>query len=159
VSGPGMRRTRFGDLAVPFLIIAITAYVLLRSSYDSLPPLQYVLAVPVAALAVLEFALARRVRAAVRYDPHARPMAAIAIARCVALGKASSLVGAAVAGAAVALIVRLLPDVRDVRVAADDLRVGVLLLIATVLLVISGLLLERAGIDPNNGRHDQRRTG
>jgi hypothetical protein len=148
-----MRRTRWADLAVPFVIVAITVYVLLRFSYDSLPSLQYPVPVPLAALAVVEFVAARRVRAAVRHDPHARPMAAIVIARCVALGKASSLVGAGVAGAAAGLLARLLPDVRTVDAAAHDAKIGALLLAATILLVGAGLLLERAGIDPNNDRH------
>ena len=51
-------------------------YVLLRLSYDSMPPLQYVVAVPLAALAIAEFVASRRVRAAVRHDPDAKPMAA-----------------------------------------------------------------------------------
>jgi hypothetical protein len=76
-------------------------------------------------------------------------MAAIVIARCVALGKASSLVGAGVAGAALGLVVRLLPDVRVVRVAQHDARVATLLFVAAVVLVVAGLLLERAGVDPN----------
>jgi hypothetical protein len=78
-------------------------------------------------------------------------MAAIVIARCVALGKASSLVGAAVAGAAAGLLVRVLPDAVDISAAAHDASVGGLLFGACVLLVVAGLLLERAGIDPNEG--------
>lgn len=152
MNGPGMRRTHWTDLAVPFVIVGITVYVLLRFSYQSLPPLQYLVPAPLAALGVAEFVAARRVRAAVRHDPHAKPMAAIVIARCVALGKASSLVGAMVAGAATGLIGRLLPDVRTVRAAGHDATVGALLLGAAVLLIVAGLLLERAGIDPG---HDQ----
>lgn len=149
---PAMQRTRWGDLAVPFVIIAITTYVLLRTSYDSLPPLHYVLAVPLAALAAVEFVIARRVRAAVGHDPDAKPMAAIAIARCVALGKASSLVGAGVAGAAVGLLVFLLPDTGDLDAAARDVQVTAVVLFVAILMVAAGLLLERAGIDPNNDR-------
>ncbi len=152
--GPGMRRTRWSDLAVPFLIIGVATWVLLRSSYDSLPPLQYVLPVPVAALAVVEAVAARRVRAAVRHDPNAKAMAAISIARCVALGKASALVAAGVAGAAAGLLVRLLPDVGTVQAATNDAKVGGLLLAAALLLGGAGLLLERAGVDPNSGRRD-----
>ena len=102
--GPGarMRRTGVGDLVVPFVVIGLTMYVLLRLSYESIPPLQYVVAVPLGALAVAEFVASRRVRAAVRHDPDAKPMSALVIARCVALGKASSLVGPGVAGAAAA---------------------------------------------------------
>jgi hypothetical protein len=76
-------------------------------------------------------------------------MAAIVIARCVALGKASSLVGAGVAGAALGLLGRLLPDVRVVRVAGHDATVASILFGVSVLLVAAGLLLERAGIDPS----------
>jgi hypothetical protein len=146
-----MRRTNLGDLAVPFIVIGITMYALLRLSYESLPPLQYYVAVPLAALGVAELVAARRVRAAVRHDPDAKPLAAIVIARCVALGKASALVAAGVAGAATALIVRVLPNAGTVRAAGHDLRAGVLVLIASALLLVAGLLLERAGVDPNRG--------
>jgi hypothetical protein len=151
-----MRRTRPADLAVPFVIITVTVYVLLRFSYDSLPPLQYLVPVPIAALGAAELVAARRVRMAVRHEPGAAPMTAIVIARCVALGKASSLVGAGVLGAAVGLLLRLLPELRTVTVAARDARVGALLLLAAGLLVVAGLLLERAGVDPGNGAADPR---
>lgn len=154
MSGPQMRRTRPVDLIVPFLIIGITAYVLLRTSYSALPPLGYFVPVPLTALGVVELIVARRVRAAVRHVRDAKPMTAIAIARCVALGKASSLVGAAVAGAAVALLTRVLPEADTVRAAANDARVGVFLLASSLLVVIAGLVLERAGLDPNRDRRD-----
>ncbi|MGI8677493.1 MAG: DUF3180 family protein [Jatrophihabitans sp.] len=154
MTDPGMRRTSWGDLLVPFAVIGITAYVLLRFSYNSLPPLKFIVAAPLAALAVAESIAARRVRAAVRHDPDAKPMAAIVIARCVALGKASSLVGAGVVGAAAALLLRLVPDVGAVQAASDDALVGAVLLAAALLLVGAGLLLERSGIDPG---HDERR--
>ncbi|HEV7192719.1 MAG TPA: DUF3180 domain-containing protein [Jatrophihabitantaceae bacterium] len=149
-----MRRTGIADLAVPFLVIGITVYVLLRFSYDSLPPLHLIIPLPLAVLAAVEFVLARRVRAAVRHDPSGRPMAAIAIARCVALGKASSLVAAAVGGAAVALLVRVAPHSASVNAASNDTTVSAVLLAACVLLVVAGLALERAGIDPNRERDD-----
>lgn len=149
-----MRRTGPADLAIPFLVIGVTAYVLLRFSYDSLPPLHLIVPVPLAGLAVVELVLARRVRAAVRHDPSARPMAAIVIARAVALGKASSLVAAAVAGAAVALLVRVAPHAASASAAANDTKVSAVLLAACVFLTASGLILERAGIDPNRGRDD-----
>ena len=145
-----MRRTGIADLAVPFLLIGVTAYVLLRFSYDSLPPLNSVAAVPLAALAGAEVVAARRVRAAVRHDPRARPMAAIVIARCVALGKASSLVAAGVAGAAAALLIRVAPDAGTVHAAANDTRASALLLAAALALVVAGLYLERAGVDPRS---------
>jgi len=147
-----MRRTSLGDLAVPFLILGGTMYVLLRLSYDSIPALSLFVPIPLALLGIAELIAARRVRAAVRHDPNARPMAAIVIARCVALGKASALVGAGVAGAAAALLVRVAPDAGTVRAASNDLRVAIFLLLAALLLVAAGLLLERSGIDPNQRR-------
>jgi Protein of unknown function (DUF3180) len=147
-----MRRTSFGDLVVPFLLLGGTIYVVLRLWYDSIPPLSILVPVPLAALAVVELVAARRVRGAVRHDPNARPMAAIAIARCVALGKASALVAAGVSGAAAALLVRVIPDAGTVRAASNDVRVGIFLLVASLLLLVAGLSLERAGIDPNQRR-------
>ncbi len=158
MTGPRMRGTRWTDLAAPFVVVGVLAYIGLRFSYDTLPPLQYVVPVPIAVLASVEYLAARRVRAAVRHEPHARPMAAIAVARCVALGKASSLVGAAVAGASVALLAWVLPDVRTVRAAENDAKVAGVLLVATVLLVVAGVILERSGIDPGHDRRDAQRA-
>ena len=148
-----MRRTTVGDLAVPFVVLGITVYVLLRLSYASIPPLQYVISLPIAGLAVVEYVVARRVRAAVRHDPRAKPMDALVIARCVALGKASALVGAGIVGAAVALFIHVVPDASRVRAASNDLRVSIFLAVGAGLLVAAGLLLERAGVDPGSGVH------
>ncbi|MDQ2749528.1 MAG: DUF3180 domain-containing protein [Pseudonocardiales bacterium] len=145
-----MRRTRLADLAVPFFVIGVTVYVLLRFSYSDLPPLKSFVPLPLGVLAVAEFVASRRVRAAVRHDPDAKPMAAIVIARCVALGKASSLVGAGVVGAAVGLLARVAPEADTVRSASNDTRVGIFLVVAALLLVAAGLLLERAGVDPGS---------
>ncbi|MGI8760988.1 MAG: DUF3180 family protein [Jatrophihabitantaceae bacterium] len=149
-SPPRLRRTGPIDLAAPLVVVGVVVYLLLRVSYDTLPPLGYLVPAPLAALAVAEFVAARRVRAAVRHDPRARPMAALVIARCVALGKASSIVGAGVVGGAVALLARVAPEAGTVRVAAGDTRVGAALLAAAAFLVAAGLLLERAGVDPAN---------
>ena len=151
-----MRRTGPLDLAVPLVVVGAIAYGLLHISYDSLPTLGYFAPVPLVALALVEFVAARRVRAAVRHEPQARPMAAIVIARCVALGKASSLAGAALAGAACALLARVLPDAGTVSAAAHDSRAGAFLLAACMLVVVAGLVLERAGIDPGRDGSDRR---
>lgn len=152
-----MHRTRPIDLLVPFVVVGITVYVLLRYSYSAIPALQLFVPAPIAALAVIELLVARRVRAAVRHHPDARPMAAIVIARFVALGKASSIVGAGVAGAAAGLLGRVLPDAGQVTAAAHDARVGIFLLVSSLLLVVAGLVLESAGIDPS--RRGGPRTG
>ena len=77
-------------------------------------------------------------------------MTPFAIARGVALGKSSSLVGAAVAGGAAALAVKVLPDANRTNAADHDLRVAVAVFIVSLALVAAGLWLERAGIDPGH---------
>jgi hypothetical protein len=154
MNGPVMHRTKWTELFVAFAVVGITAYVLLRFSYHAYLQLRYLVPAPLAALALAELVAARRVRAAVRHDPTAKPMAALVIARCVALGKASSVVGAGVSGGAAGMIIRLLPDAGTVDIAARDTKVGAFLMAAALLLVGAGLLLERAGIDPGRDRHE-----
>lgn len=148
-----MRRTAVLDLLIPFVLAAAASYALLRIGYESLPPFQWYIAAPITALAIAELVIARRVRAAVRHQPQAKPMTALAIARSVALGKATALVAAVVAGAAAGLVLKLLPSSGQANTAGRDLWIGYLLLLVTAALLAAGLLLERAGIDP---QHDRR---
>ena len=144
-----MRKTSPTDLALPLIVVAALAYLVLRLSYSSLPLFQWYAAVPIATLAVVEAVIARRVRGAVRHDPDARPMTALAIARSVALGKASAMCGAGVVGACLALGATVLPDANRTTAASHDLRVALILLLASAMLTAGGLLLERAGVDPS----------
>jgi hypothetical protein len=148
-TGPGMQRTKWTDLVATFFVVALTTYAFFKFSHHGYLRLKYLVPAPLGVLAVAEFVAARRVRAAVRHDPTARPMAALVIARCVALGKASSIVGAGVAGFATGLLARLIPDVGKIDIASHEVTVTALLLGAALLLVAGGLVLERAGIDPN----------
>jgi hypothetical protein len=152
-----MRRTTASDLLAPFFTILVIGYVLLRFTYDSLPPVDYGIGVPLLFLTIIEFLAARRVRAAVGHDPDAKVIQAIVIARLVALGKASALVGAGLLGAVSALLLRVAPDAGRVKAAGSDLRVGIVLFAVCGLLLAAGIVLERSGIDP--GRSEQRRSG
>jgi hypothetical protein len=145
-----MRRTSITELIGIAAIVGAVFYVLLHQYYDSIPPLHYQVGLPIAGLAVGELITARRVRLAVTHDPDAKPMAAIVIARCVALGKASTLVGAAMIGAAGALLIKVIPDASTVTAATNDLRVGIVVLAAAVLLTAAGWLLERSGLIPRD---------
>jgi hypothetical protein len=144
------RQTRIADLIIPFVIAAALIYLLLQVAYESLPPFQWFTAVPIGALAIIELVTANRIRNAVRHRPDTKPITALAIARAVALGKASAVVGAAILGAAVALVGYVLPDSSRTTAAGHDLRVGVVLILVTTALVATGLLLERAGVDPGH---------
>jgi|KBSSwiStaDraftv2_1062776.scaffolds.fasta_scaffold13827_5 hypothetical protein len=145
-----MKKTGVGDLALPLLVIGALVYLLLHRYYGSMPQLSYFVPVPLFVLAVGELVAARRVRAVVRHDPDAKPIPAIVVARLVALGKASSLVGAGAVGASIALLARVVPDAGTVSAAAHDTRVGLLLLAGSIVLVVAGLLLERSGVDPGS---------
>ena len=149
-----MRRTSLTDLLGPFVAVFVIVYALLLSFYGSLPPIGYGIGVPLLFLAVVEFLMARRVRAAVGHDPDAKVMPAIVIARLVALGKASALVAAGLLGAIAALLLRVAPDASRVHAAASDLRAGIVLFAVCALLLAAGLVLERAGIDPGRTRRD-----
>ncbi|HEX2902395.1 MAG TPA: DUF3180 domain-containing protein [Jatrophihabitans sp.] len=142
------RRTRPSDLLIPLLVAGVMAYLLLQVAYESLPPFQWFIAVPVGALALIELVMANRVRGAIRHRDSARPLPALSVARSVALGKASALVGAALVGACAALALYVLPDARRTAAAGHDLRVALVVLVVSAALVATGLSLERAGIDP-----------
>ncbi len=148
-----MRRTSAADLLRPFLIVLVVVYLLLRFTYDSLPPVGYGICVPLLFLAIFEFLAARRVRAAVSHDPDAKAMPAITIARLVALGKASALVAAGLMGAVGGLLLRVAPDAARVRAASSDLRVGIVIFAVSAVLLGAGLLLERSGVDPGQTQH------
>jgi Protein of unknown function (DUF3180) len=147
-----IRRTSAADLLVPYVLLAALVYLVLRVSYNSLPPFQWFIAIPLAVLAGIEFVLARRVRSAVGHDPAAKPMTALAVARAVALAKASALGAAVIGGAATGLVIKVLPDASRTDASSHDLKVGLAVLVVSIVLAAAGLLLERAGIDPNSSR-------
>jgi hypothetical protein len=116
--------------------------------YTSLPPFGWYISLPLATLAIAELLIARRVRAAVRHNRDAKPVTALAIARSVALAKASILVGAGMAGAAAGLVVHVLPDIADLTDYRHDLWVGLLVMVASAALTAAAYLLERSAVDP-----------
>lgn len=147
-----MRRTRPADAAVLFVLAALAAHALLRAAYADLPTVQWFTAVPLLALGAAEFVTAGRIRAAIAHKPDHKPVTAIAIARCVALAKASILAGAALAGVMAALLVRVIPQAGRVDAAAHDVATGSVLLVASVVLIACGWWLERATVDPARRR-------
>lgn len=144
-----MRRSTPGDSALPFGLAAVATYAILRFAYAWLPPISWYVPIQLAVLAVAEVWISRRIRAAVRHRPGAKPMTAIAIARSVALAKASVLVGAGLAGAAAGLVLHVLPDVGRIAAARHDLTVGLAMLAASAFVALAGYALERAAIDPS----------
>ena len=135
-----------------FVLLFVVAYVVLRLAYAVLPTVQWIMALPVTALAIAEFVAAGRVRAAVLHKPDHKPVTAIAIARCVALAKASILGAAGLAGATAGLLVRVVPEAGRVDAAGHDLATGIVVLISALVLLVGGWRLEAATVDPSRRR-------
>ena len=99
-------------------------------------------------LAVFEIGVSRRIKAAIAHREGSRPVAAIFVARCVALGKASAYAGGVFAGAAGGFLIWAAPKISTVNAVASDSASAALLLAAGIALAVAGLLLEQSGVDP-----------
>jgi Protein of unknown function (DUF3180) len=138
-----MHMTRPGTLAGIFAICAILAWLAVRATFTSLPLLP-VTAVPAfAALALAEALIGRNVHSRLTgRRKTAKPMAPIALARLVALAKASSAAGAALGGLAAGYLIYVLREL-DKSIPAKDARVAGATLAAALVLIAAALYLER----------------
>lgn len=136
--------TRPGTLAGIFAICAIVGWLATRATYTSLPLLPITSVPALAALALAEAAVGRSVhnRLTGRKAAKPKPLAPIAVARLVALAKASSAAAAALGGLVGGYLVYVLRDL-DKTVPARDARVAGVTLGATLLLIGAALYLER----------------
>jgi hypothetical protein len=131
-----------GTLAGIFVICAIVAWIATRQTYTSLPLLP-VTAVPVlAGLGIAEALIGRHIRRRLTGRKGGKPLAAISIARLVALAKASSAGGAAICGLAGGYLVYVLGEVSKT-IPARDARVAGATVAASVALIAGALYLER----------------
>ena len=138
-----MRPTSVSVLIVAALAAAALAWLLLAAFYGSIGPnLPWSPAIVLAVLAVAEGLLAQNTSARIQRKPGAAPVDPLAVARYVALAKASSLVGALSSGFSAGLVAWLLVD--GTEAAHDDLPAGIGGLVAALLLVGAALWLERA---------------
>lgn len=137
-----MTPTRLPVLAGLAAAAAVVAYLLVRGSYGSVPPLPGYAPVSLVLLAVFELGLARAVRARLRGPVTGRPLHPLQVARAAVLAKASSTGGALLAGAYGGLLAHVLP--LQAEQAQDDAVVSGASVAASLLLVVAALLLERA---------------
>jgi len=134
--------TRPGTLAGIFAICAIVGWLATRATYTSLPLLPITSVPALAALALAEAAVGRSVHNRLTGRNKAKPLAPIAVARLVALAKASSAAAAALGGLVGGYLIYLLREL-DKSVPARDARVAGVTLAATFLLMGAALYLER----------------
>jgi len=137
-----MNPTRPQVLAGVFLVVGVLAYLLMRSTYDSLPRLPWGPVLTVAALAVLEVVSACTTRNRLRGKNLAKPIHPLGVARLAALAKASSLLGAALAGAWTGALIYLLGLSGAGNTISDDRGVSIAGLVSGIVLVAAALWLE-----------------
>ena len=137
-----MRFTRSRDLAAVAIIAGILAHLLLRLSYDTLPPLPVLSGSTLVVIAVVEVVLAFSLRARIQRRPGARPVQPLTAARAVALAKASSVLGALMFGAWAGLLIFVIPVRDSFPAASNDLVAAVVGMISALLLTAAALWLE-----------------
>jgi hypothetical protein len=138
-----MRPTSFSVLIVAALAAAALAWLLLAAFYGSIgPKLPWSPAIVLAVLAVAEALLAQNTGARIQRKPGTMPVDPLAVARYVALAKASSLVGALSSGFSAGLVGWL--AVAGTEAAHEDLPAGIGGLVAALMLVAAALWLERS---------------
>ena len=145
-----MRPTRIATLVAVALVVAALSYLVVSTSYGSLPSPPVSAPVTLVLLALAELGLARVVRDRVQHRlgaggrPPRRAVHPVQVARAAALAKASSLTGAVVLGGYAALFAWTAPRADALAAAADDAPVAAVSALAGLALVVCALLLERA---------------
>ena len=137
-----MRPTSISVLIVAGLAAAAVGWLLLSLSYSTLPELPWSPVIVLTVLAVAEGLLAQNTSARIQHKRGAPRVDPLAVARYVALAKASSLVGAISAGFSAGLVAWLAME--PTQAAHDDLPVAIGGLVAALALVGAALWLERA---------------
>src|SRR4051812_4544141 len=137
-----MRPTSTSVLIVAGLAAAALGWLLLSFSYSALPDLPWSPIIVLLVLAIAEGLLAQNTSARIQRKPGTLPVDPLAVARYVALAKASSLVGAISAGFSAGLLAWLAME--PTQAAHDDLPTAVGGLVSALALVGAALWLERA---------------
>jgi hypothetical protein len=153
-----MGPTKASVLLVAGLAAAAAGWVLLSFFYARMPALPWLPTITVAALAVVEGALAQNTRARIERRPGQPRVEPLAVARYAVLAKASSLAGAIFAGFSAGLLAWL--ALEPTRAARDDVPAAIGGVIASLALVGAALWLERSCRVPERPEDDEhsRRT-
>jgi hypothetical protein len=136
-----MRPTRTSTLAIVAVICALAAWLLLHSVYEKLPPLPWTGVPALLVAAVAEAWTGRDLRARIAGRRGLKPAAPLFVSRMVALAKASSVAGAAIAGLAAGFIIYLSGSL-NAPIPRQDAVTAAVTLVAAVLLACAALYLE-----------------
>lgn len=142
--------TRIRDLALAGVLTAVLSYLLVSAYYGDLPALPWTSSAAIACLAAAEGLTARSTAQRIARRSGTKPVQALVVARLVALAKASSLVGAVLAGGWLGAFAYTFLE-RDRLIAADrDAVVSSLGVLASLLLVGAALWLEQSCRTPRS---------
>jgi hypothetical protein len=147
-----MHFTRPRELVVAGLIGLLVLYLLFQVAYGSFPQLPLFVGATLFVLALIEVVQAFSVRGKIR---DGKVVNAIAVARTVALAKASSLAGALVLGAWIGSLIYLLPRRVELTAAAHDLRSAVVGAVSAAALIAAALWLEHCCRAPQTRDQDR----
>jgi hypothetical protein len=137
-----MKFTRTRDLVITGVVIAVVVNLLALLDYDALPPLPLAAGVTLLLLAVVELVFAQSLRARLAGKTGTKPVPALLAARAVALAKASSLLGAIMAGAWLGILVYVLPKRATLVTGSGDTNSAVVGLVSAAALIAAALWLE-----------------
>ncbi|MBB5956685.1 hypothetical protein FHS29_003271 [Saccharothrix tamanrassetensis] len=149
-----MRFTKPRDLLAAGLIAGLLAHLLLRLAYDTLPPLPTFAGFTLLVIAVVDLVLAFSLRARIQRRPGTAPVQPLTAARAVALAKASSLLGAIMAGAWAGVLIYVLPVRGEFEAADHDLGSAIVGVVCAVALIGAALWLEHCCRTPKDSRQD-----
>jgi hypothetical protein len=150
-----MTPTRPGPLAAVTVVCAVLAWLVIRQTFATLPPLPWA-AVPALLLLALGEAVAGynlRARLAGR-RPAAKPIEPIGVARLAALAKASSVVAGAVGGLFAGFGIYVAAEL-DKDVPRHDALVAVITVACAAVLLAAALYLERCCRSPDRRPDDE----
>jgi uncharacterized protein DUF3180 len=148
-----VQMTRPGTLAGAFALCALGGWLAVRVTFASLPLLPIGPIPVLAALALAEAVVGRNVRGRITGRIAGKPLAPLAVARLVALAKASSVAAAAIAGLLGGYLAYVLGQL-DKSIPARDARVAGVTLFCALALIAAALYLERCCQAPKPPRDD-----
>ncbi len=153
---PRVRPTDVWTLVVAGLAAVALAWLVVSRYYGDIPKIPWLPAFTVFALAIGEAVLARTTKARIDRRPGAAPVEPLAVARYVALAKASSMAGSIFAGFYVGLLAWLLAQRGRLTAASGDIAPTAAGVVAALALVAAALWLERACRVPKRPEDDEK---
>ena len=146
-----MGPTRRRDLAVTVIAVAVVSYLMIPLIYRYFPPITGWTGLSLLAVAVAEAAWGWSVRGRIRdgkIGVGAGRLDPLAVARTVAIGKASAWLGALAAGWWLGVLIYLLPQRSTLRVASADSPGVTVAVLSAIALVVAALWLQHCCTSP-----------